>query len=409
MKKLIAICLILALCLSLAACGGDETGNKNSSSKKSSASEKKEEIKIYDGAPFSDGVAVVKLSKSYYPDPARYGIIDKKGNIVGEFEDLMPIVDMHPIDIHNENYVYRNGVMVINDIVYDKTGKVIASPEISGYTRLLTDSRAGGNILAIRVQQAYEGDKIEMGVLNNKGEWIIPLSKEHPFLDKLTERKPIPSDFEVSFVTDKIVQKGIFSADYYYNLETFEVTEDYEHYGTEKHYGEYEVYHCNKSGEISQVLNNTEGRIFFDDAFLGKKDEIVGLYDYTGKKIIDFSGYDIFDGRDIEGGLGNVYGCDYADGYLGIFVKNSTGSRYFCLYNNEGELVFDPVLSDYAERVVLHPESNLVDVNGTFYDFEGNALKPEEGHVRSYGEGLLYVRSEEGGYYMNSNGKRVIG
>ena len=100
------------------------------------------------------------------------------------------------------------------------------------------------------------------------------------------------------------------------------------------------------------------------------------------------------------------------DGYLGIFVKNSTGSLYFCLYNNKGELVFDPVLSDpevYETKAVLYPESNLVYVKGTFYDFEGNALKPEEGHVRSYGEGLLYVQSEEGGYYMDSNGKRVIG
>ena len=45
---------------------------------------------------------------------------------------------------------YQNGICVVGNVIYDKSGAVIASPEQSGYDALMSDN-CGGYVLAKKV------------------------------------------------------------------------------------------------------------------------------------------------------------------------------------------------------------------------------------------------------------------
>ncbi len=191
MKKifLVAVALILVLCM-LVACGPiledsndgtgnnantgdvdnntgrvDNTGNNTTDDSSNTDNSKKFTGTISRGTPFSEGVAVVTDGLKTY-------CIDKQGNIVFELD-----VKFEP---HQGGYYtkgFQNGLIKIEDNLYDKTGKE-TKPEDVGVTKFYDQGLPGGYIIAVKEEATYNSTKQSLGIMNTKFEWIVPLSEE---------------------------------------------------------------------------------------------------------------------------------------------------------------------------------------------------------------------------------------
>ena len=122
------------------------------------------------GTNFSDGIAFIQYT-------------DENGNYKAAAIDTSGKIIFEPDEKFNMERVtgYKNGIMVIDNLIYDKTGKIIASPEITGYDKLLT-TNCNGYVLAMKTEESFEGDRYYIGLLNNKGKWEQELSTEHPII-----------------------------------------------------------------------------------------------------------------------------------------------------------------------------------------------------------------------------------
>ena len=223
MRKYAAIFCAMALTVGLCACGKDDApaDTKPSVTTTTAATTTtagegvKTPLRLTYASDFSDGVALVRYVSADGTETA--AAINTAGDILFHL----------PADVPVEGEGYRNGIRVVGNLMYDKTGAVIASPELSGYDALMTGN-CGGYVLAKKVTPvaqpapapesvtttaapttaattaaALVGDTttttgvtvdiptnsaatLSIGVLNDKGEWVHPLSEEHPLAVAIT-------------------------------------------------------------------------------------------------------------------------------------------------------------------------------------------------------------------------------
>ena len=410
MKKLFCILLALVMLLCVAACGDDEDSGrrKKDKDKTSSSSDKDEKIDGFSsGFAFSDGVAVVR---TYKKGVETYYVIDKEGYIQGELKDFESDYMYDAFD-----YMYKNGVLVQHNKVYDKTGKVIASPEETGYTRLLTDARVDGKILAVKIEENYDGDTLYFGILNNKGKWEEPLSVDHALARHLINNNAVTTELSGNnFYTEDVIY---LTNDCYYNLRTGQAYKYYNYvydssesvYDSDGYYIGYTYNIYSKTSDEESVLlaeNMTLDRTVANGYIAHHNDHLNGVVgDEFGYYDIDGNLITKLDAVEVEDAI-------YTNGYLVLRHKNSTGSTYISVYSASGEKVVEPFRYDggiYSTNVwedygVLKLES------GMFYTFEGEKISFDEyAEVNHFGEGLFMVRDEDWNYfYIDIKGKKVI-
>lgn len=378
-----------------------------------------EEFNIQFGTNFSDGVAFI-----YYLDENevyKTAAIDKTGNILFEPDDNF---DM------SHGYCYKNGIMVIDNLIYDKTGKIIASPEITGYDELMTKN-CNGFVIAVKTEESFSGDKYCVGVLDNKGQWKYPLSSENPiakeYEKQLTEYEGIPgrsSIYVSEYISDTVVKIEFPNwDDYYYNIATNELTNGYIHYEYRNYQGEDAgIYQYDSSGNYSLILKDITDYTFFEDAFIGAaliedengySESSYKIYDYNGNVLTDLSDYKL---ASFWSGYGS--GSYYVNEHLLVSVNNDTSSNYLCLINKAGEIAFEPIKMEHGDDFYPLDETGFVYVTDnankystyTHYDFSGNTIEYTDViDFRGFHEGLAIVQNSDGQcYYMNVNGKKVI-
>ena len=446
MKKTLAFILALCLCFGLIACEDitndfqhslqdDETTFHNNSSSSDNftgngndanddenyASEQPHNVlNIISGTAFTDGVAFVQFKdeQGTYITAA----IDLTGKVLFEMND----------DFLMEAYGYENGIMVIGDLVYDKKGEIIASPEISGYDELISQN-CNGFVLAMKKEESFSGDKHHIGVLNNQGAWEYPLSSENPIAraydEQIAEHGTQFSSLYISeYISDTILEIsfGVISAGkQYYNIATNELTKGYIHYESRNYQGEDAgIYEYDLSGDRTLVLKNISSETFFENAFIGtaltwnEYGYIEGgykIYDYKGNVITDLSNYE-FATRMSNYGSG-VY---YENEHLLIPMDNGSGSRYLCLITKKGTTAFEPIkmgseddffeLDEYGFVYVAVDENNYNNVSYKLYDYSGNITEYTDlTNFYGFSEGLALVKNADGQYYyMNAKGEKVI-
>ena len=369
-------------------------------------------VSLKEVEPFSDGVAFIKYTAQYEGyEPFKWNsnlAIDKEGNVLFEF--------------YGDYTYYKNGIMIVNDCVYDKKGNIIASPEKSGYDELITDNTYEF-LLAYKKEESVYGTTHCVGVLNNKGEWVVPLSSKHPIVQLCEEKgknvkyvlEPNPT-YGTECVGNNIYRFKISERKddkwYFYDLSTNELTYNYDHFEYKKT-PERGIYKTDKDGNSELIIPLSEEYsivLVDDETLLLENGYCYYLYDHLGNLLVDYSAYKISDTEILS----------YYNGYLLCVAINPSGTEFITLFDPKGNLVFEPI--EYSRfdsfwRTYSYDFVSALDENGfavraftdgsIFYDYSGNAkeIRSNVGTIEEFfSEGLAIVRYFHIGYNPNSYG-----
>ena len=377
-----------------------------------------EGLNIKYGTAFSDGVAFVK----YMDENENYktAAIDTTGNILFEPDENFNL---------ERATGYKNGIMVIDNLIYDKTGKIIASPEITGYDELLTGN-CNGYVLARKKEESFSGDKYYIGVLNNKGSWEHSLSVDNPIVKEFEkEGADVGSlyiDSSYDYISDTTLKIGIgFSTERYYNIVKNELTNGYVYYESRNYQGQDAgIYKYDLSGNRTLILKDIVGETFFENVFIGtaltwNEDGYVEggykIYDYNGNVITDLSNY-----KFASNWSNNGAGIYYVNEHLLIPMDNGSGSKYLCLISNSGKTAFEPIKMGSGDDFYALDENGFVyksvdendysNVKYKLYDYSGNITEYTDiAEFYGFNEGIALVKNAAGQYYyINIKGEKVI-
>lgn len=336
---------------------------------------------------FSDGVALVRYIDT---DGVEWSAaINTAGNILFHI----------PADVSLEGEGYKNGIRVVGNVVYDKNGAIIASPEISGYDSLMTGN-CGGYLLAKKVTPVAQpapapenatvtappttattatdiatvgttatgqtnqvpvtsAVTLSIGVLNNKGEWVHPLSADHPIAQAITTAAQ-PAE-NLTYLTGDVlmVYVDLASAPQYYSFTANTLTPDYAHYESINYQDEDTgIYQIAADGTQKLVIENVVSDYFFKDAFIGRTtaendagelEMLVKLYDYTGKVLADLTDYPLW---------GNQYYFIYDR--LIIPIDDGTGNRQLVVLNKDGTEACPPIVLGLRDTFQRPDETGVV-------------------------------------------------
>lgn len=374
-------------------------------------------LNIISGTEFSDGVAFIM----YNDENGNYNTVavDKKGKILFEPDDDFDIDD---------SVFFKNGIMVIENFVYDKSGKIIASPEMSDYDELITGN-CNGYVLAKKCVESFEGNQYYVGVINNKGEWEHELSADNPIVkcyeNKVADGKAKSSSFDVYVsekISDTVLEIKIGYSTMYYNFLTNEISSGYVHYESVNYQNQQcGIYKYDLDGNRSLILKNFDGSAFYDNVFIGSEmvfDEYgdwddselsTKIFDYSGNVITDLTKY-----KDIEF-IESSNSDLFVNDHILIIITNDSGVEYLCLINKTGEMAFDPIKIDSKDEIENFDKngftiSNFAERKYVSYDFEGNKTEYTDiAEFYGFNDGLALVKNTAGQYYyINFKGEKVI-
>lgn len=418
--KLTALGLALALISALfAGCGKTDTNTRKETNQESAAitasdwfagyeefdTETREETnqestatdsinrRIVEGGEFHDGVVFVKIEETSADDTntAIY-VMDNQGNLLYNWTEVTGESYLY------SNLVYRNGVLVWNDKMYDKQGNVIASPEQTGYQALVTGS-INGYVLACKFVEGFSGDRLWFGVLNTKGEWVHELSVDNALTHYIYEGPDADDywwkDFRSSLSSDPMLNTvrkmvtslatksatvGIINAitsrviradqslvyfgsrtvgHVYYDLINDAVVTSYPRVGTgqsefDPNYGMFGGSHTailksDENGDIETLLLDYEALVYFDGATLcAKADSYSAASNYLlisddGEILVDLGHYILASEYYEYGNMFFPMSPVWTGEYFICGVYNDTNSFYGCVFDRTGALVFEPV------------------------------------------------------------------
>lgn len=382
-------------------------------------------ITLKDGTQFSEGIALICYN--YFPidNELRYGAINSEGKIL--------------FDISRYEYEYcqyrdatfQNGILVGDNVIYDTSGKVIASPEISGYDKLCSEN-CNGYVFASKIEESYKGDVYKVGVLNNLGNWEYPLSEDHPIAKLVSEKTPLFSfhisdfdDYRAESLPDTIVKFRPADCweDYYYNIEKNIITNSYAHHGKIDRYSAGPIYEFDDSGSMQEIIADSISDLcLLKNAFLAKyenQENVWVLYDYDGMPLMDLSGYNIVS----VGHLGDTIQDElvdpaYYNKHLLAVIDNGNGNRYLCLFNQDSEPIFEPIKwDDYSDTCFSLDDTGFVykQRDGADYavfhcDYAGKITQFENViDLENSGEELYLVQYEDNRFaYINHLGEELV-
>ncbi|MGN0618977.1 MAG: hypothetical protein ACI4J7_08140 [Ruminiclostridium sp.] len=343
---------------------------------------------IEDSTNFSDGVAYIRtLSLKNYA-------IDAKGNI------LFSLIDGRhnfPEDFDNGTSVWYNNNLTDNNgdtvcYILDKNGNILTSPSKGGYDGfisiikptyssafLYSSHRAGNYILAYKQEKKFSGDINYFGVMDNYGNWVKPLSSDYKiceliddissetltylggtvvFFDKFRERKGYCYDF----IEDKIVATiGNYDEPYmilgdaiYCKEKVYSISENKEIYEDVPFY---ETNIVNLDNAILYANSHTH----FDD--ITNTSLLLGM---NGEILMDLSDYQFSD---------CCKHSKYVDGYLITFIRSDNGDVYLAVFNQSGELAFEPINVYGSDLKYKNGIITIATYNNVWqYDLSGNEI-----------------------------------
>lgn len=444
MRKLTALLCAALLMLGLCACGEQEapaadTNATTTTEATTSTTEApaKAPLNLTYASPFSDGIAFVRYTAD---GTEKSAAINSAGDLLFALPEGM------------EASRYQNGICVVGNLIYDKTGAVIASPETHGYDALMTGN-CGGYVLAKKVAPltlpapspensttttaaansttsteagatttTTNGTPITsavdlyVGVLNNKGEWEHPLATDHPIAAAITAAAQPAENF--TLLTNDVLQVYVdtAAAPQYYHFSTNTLTVDYVHYESVHYQDEDDgVYQVAENGNKKLVIQGVICEYAFKDVFIGRTTEVneeeeivsfVKLYDYTGKVLADITAYP---------SKGKYY---FIANRLLILVDDDSGNRFLALLDKSGKEIIQPVPLNLRDVLYAPDEGGFVVeshsadgvVSYCHYDYAANVtVYTDVAAFNGFSEGLAAVTLTDGRLvYINQKAEIVI-
>lgn len=358
---------------------------------------------ITHGTSFSDGIAFIKYYEeddyitAYENNSFIYAAIDTSGNELFRLEDFQD-TGIWP--------VYKGGIYLIDNSVYNNKGKLIASPEISGYDEIYEGANHNGYVIVTKYIESYRGASFTVGVINNKGEWEIPLCEEGQWNSDeyiYTWDKSSYYIYEEECQNNTVgnLDRDIVSVDNNGNIDIIL-----------KNYNGLLCVLSNSKGNESKIFGDeflVAAEYYYDSDFYDWRTGDYHVYDFEGNIILDLSEYNIHDELDVE----------YYNGYFLFTVMNNKGTQYLCLVDSSGKIVVEP-FEVYRPKVytTYYP---LNETGFVFYDaanksylhigYDGNIVKYEDiSKFNSFSDGLALVYNDQTYryYYINYKGEIII-
>ena len=401
-------------------------------------------LKLTYASPFSDGVAFVRYLDADGAEQA--AAINTAGDILFSV----------PADVSIDGVGYKHGIRVVGDVIYDKTGAIIASPDVSGYDSLMTGN-CGGYVLAKKnmtpaeltapdedtdeaatettettettttaaetttTTQPVDAEPVEMvlavGVLNNKGEWVQPLSPDHPIAVAIANAV-VPAERLTYIESAGVLQVyvDLTGTSQYYHFDDNTLTPDFVHYESINYQDEDTgIYQVAADGSKKMIIKDVVSEYSFKDVFIGRttveneEGEItttLKLYDYSGKALADLTDYPTKE---------KYY---FVDDRLLITVDDGSGSRYMAMLGKDGKALIDPVQLNLRDAVYAPDSAGFVVCSMTaegaasyrHYDYAGHVTEyADVTAFTAFSEGLAAVTLTDGTLcYINYKGEIVI-
>jgi len=356
------------------------------------------------GYNFSDGVAWVRTGTVW-------NLIDKTGRIL-----------LVPKGVSRPASNFSHGVALVNLVgrpseLIDKTGKVISSPESGDYGVIDRFIPEIGMIVVRRQINTFERTETQVGLINNTGNWVVPLQGGRSFGQYLGEGL---------IRTSRMVNNS--GVNELYNVFTGEVFEakDGTWTSTTRFENGYGVFYSGNSisstdtkGNIKEIITGVnhihylhdyrEGLFFLRD----NMNQLQGFYDINGNSVIDLSKYTI--------ALRSGWSISFNDGYCVLALENDQKSPFYTVIDKTGKFMFEPRPRNNDERFRMEIQSgvlvawfhghNVHDYGpyGNVQDFSGNiigdTLSRGGGSSLYFSEGAAYIH---GRYYIDTTGKRLF-
>lgn len=390
-EKLCIALIIIALC-GLLGCNkqSNNTGTINNNTKtkteKSTNQEDNPEqettnkLNITEGTGFHDNVAIVKTAEG-----KKYAI-NKTGKILFEVNT-------------NSDILFFDGVASMGNNLIDKNGNILTSPEENGYTGLLSPY-CNGYALAYYFEEGYPDSIIKIGVLNSNGKWEIPLSENHKIIKEMKKTEGalfsyiynIPEVFQNITVTTQIsdASNTIIQST---NVNSGNVIDKF--------------INCYQNGIFAISLNLGSTNFYYDV----KTDKI--LYKVKGTEP-PYMKYlkDGIEKKEKEEELGTSFDI-YGDGYYAKKMLNDAGTNFFCVYNEKGEEMFQPIQSP-GNCICIDKEGFVIENESektfSYYDITGKQITTYENvqKMEPFYEGLSLVEYDDSIRYIDKSGNTVI-
>ena len=262
-------------------------------------------------------------------------------------------------------------------------------------------------MLAIKIEESASGNKLYYGLLDNKGNWIEPLSSTHPIAKELENVSEESIDlYNAAFCTGEVVH---IAENRYYNMKTGAITSHIPEFIGKSEYtsnGErYAVWGRDENGKETKVKSGVYLKCSFETGFIGcysqNGDTNTNLYyfDENGNEIIDLKTEDIMDAK--------VLG-----GYLFACVYNDAKDYHTCVYKLTGETVIEAMdIDGHFSELRVWDEYGLFGTDEKhIYNFSGEEITFEDYMIISFGEGLFFVAAKEDytRAYLDMNGNKVF-
>lgn len=397
--------VVLMLCIACAAlsfekCTGKSDGNTSDKNAVETVDNNKVEndaeeetnettkIKISEGTAFYDGVAFIKTDGTGKCEEGRYAI-DTEGNILYKLEDGI-----------DEQILYFNGVASYDNKLVDKHGNILASPEKTGYTKLLTPY-CEGYAIAAYFEEKYPESILKIGVLNGEGEWSVPLSEDNCFIKELEK-----------YSKDHIFTKSIpnvimdVETEWSINSETNSIalTNSYTN-NDEMAYFAYYSKDTFKLADTPILYNVKNNKVSEDGTENYNCENLYGQYSY--------SQYEIENGK--------TECVENNEGYTFKIDSNDVGSKYYCVYDKDGNEMFKPKEMDDNETSCIYldkdgfvlrlPSVFAAEGKYEYYDLQGN-LKVKYKDIEKmqpFHDGIAYATDYINNHmYIDKSGNKVI-
>lgn len=329
---------------------------------------------------------------------AEWACIDTNGKVLFTLEN-----NMYPVSDFNNNVA-----LIFND--KDEDNLILRlinekGEEIANFDGCELLASGDTTFMLRKKVDVFEGKWEEVGIINSSGEWIIPLSREHAFID-VDYYNRVP--YSINHCGSDIY--GMFDgySSLIYNGLTGETIGEidfnlryYDDYAAAHYYDEdYNEYNCliDTSGQITKEFKfedigyNTSYGIYSDGLLY--LEDTNKFYDYDGKIKIDLSKYDV----------DTQYNLPYfKDGYSAILFDNG----YITIINTNGDFMFEPRkaydISTISEGIVGY----ACEDNWIYIDMNGNELFQCEYESLEFNNGYALVESEDGYFYIDKNGDRL--
>lgn len=296
-----------------------------------------------------------------------------------------------------------------------------------------------GYIFAYTLSESYAGTDFQVGVVNMKGEWEVPMAKDNiasvgkdyspgELLQNLSycgegNFMKVKSSYGLDDIST------IFNVDFYnfdanswqslvgdnlkYYHDTFGLTfEDGVAIGVGSVTDGMTYIYAPVSGDKQVKIDNRELKYSSDNGYT-----YFYNYDRTGRVIFAYGGKEGTNVIGLDEELNEIFRTDLkycfpahdsCNGYIPVNIRNDKGTEYWSVLDSKGEFVFEPregAISRCDEFIIdekyifFKCSNNYGEEYGTVYDLKGNEVKDFEDYkytYLSYRNGVVKTVTKDG-------------